>query len=196
MITVEVQDAGVDAALKALQQRATNAEPLMATIAAILLSQTERNFATQNGPDGAWPAPKPATLKRRRGGGGKILQDSGRLAASVTAASTQNSASISTNVIYSAIHQFGGSIDRAPFSSWVRLGTDKRGDLLRQATGSRLVVFAKGSHKKAKTVRYTSGGYRITIPARPYLPVHPDGRLQDGTDIKVIEAINAFLADS
>nr|WP_279633745.1 phage virion morphogenesis protein [Cupriavidus gilardii] len=91
----------------------------------------------------------PATRKRRDGG--EILQDSGRLASSVVARAEADAAVVATNIRYAAIHQFGGEITRAAHSGWVRLRTDASGKLIRQGKNGRLAVFAKASHKRART---------------------------------------------
>lgn len=194
MIEIEAKNQGVRNALNQLLQRSADLSPLNRAISVELSSQAEQNFESESGPSGKWKELKPATLKRRRGGGGKILRDSGRLAASVTPFSAPDEAGIGTNVIYAAIQHLGGTVERAPFSSWVRLRTDKKGNLLRQAVNDKLAVFAKASHKQAKTVRYTSERYGIGIPAREYLPVSGDGALQAGMEPRIMGLINDYLA--
>ncbi|MFL3315163.1 phage virion morphogenesis protein, partial [Enterobacter asburiae] len=56
----------------------------------------------------AWMGWSPAYARQRRGG--KILQKSGRLAASITQYSTNDDATVGTNVKYARIHQEGGEI--------------------------------------------------------------------------------------
>lgn len=84
-----------------------------------------------------------------------------------TAAQTQDgevTATIGTNVVYAAIHEYGGVIERTVKPGSVRLRTDKKGNLL---TRGNLAIFAKRSHKLAKEVSYAGGKqYRIVMPAR------------------------------
>ncbi|MDD5297655.1 MAG: phage virion morphogenesis protein [Rhodocyclaceae bacterium] len=189
IFSIEIKDGDVQAEFNRLQRAATDMSPAMQAVSQLLLSRTEANFAAQSGPGGGWPALAPSTLKRR-GADARMLQDTGHLASSITPTSGPDFAAIGTNVVYAAIHQLGGDISRAPFSSWVRLRQERNGSLMRQPGYQKLAVFAKDSHKRAKTVKYTSDGFSIHIPARPYFPVTPEGSLQDGLS----EAITAELA--
>lgn len=87
----------------------------MNDIAAVLESATEGAFATESDPaTGApWASLSDAYLKANpKRQGGKILQVSaGGLAASIAADSGNFWASIGSNKIYAAIHQFGGTDD-------------------------------------------------------------------------------------
>ncbi|WP_251271528.1 phage virion morphogenesis protein, partial [Enterobacter hormaechei] len=88
--------------IKKLENRA----PLMREMAAAMGDAVEENFAQQGRP--AWMGWSPAYARHRRGG--KILQKSGRLAASITQYSTNDEATVGTNVKYARIHQEGGEI--------------------------------------------------------------------------------------
>jgi len=88
--------------IKKLENRA----PLMREVAAAMGDAVEENFAQQGRP--AWMGWSPAYARQRRGG--KILQKSGRLAASITQYSTNDEATVGTNVKYARIHQEGGEI--------------------------------------------------------------------------------------
>lgn len=116
--------------------RLEHPEPAMRAIATALLSQTEDNFAAEAGPLGKWPGLARATIegrvgrlaKSRKGGtlksgriskgvansaaGMKLLQDTGRLAASVTPFWSATEAGVGSNAIYAAIHQLGGKAGR------------------------------------------------------------------------------------
>lgn len=170
-----------------------DARDLTRAWAGTLESETEKNFAAQGRP--AWLGLAPATLKRR-GAGAKILQDSGQLAASVSTRYGRDYAQIGSNKVYALIQQLGGKIDRAAFSSWGALRTDRNGNLLRQGAEGRkknLAVFAKGSHKRVKAIRYTVAAHQIIIPARPYLPFMPDGQIQPAARTALISDATAYL---
>lgn len=190
MFEVEIQAADALAALRNVVDNTRRPRDLMRAIAGTLESETEANFAAQGRP--AWQGLAPRTIKKR-GAGAKILQDTGRLAASVASRYGNDFASVGSNVAYAAIHQFGGTINRAPYSSTVRLRTDAKGNLVRQKTNSRLAVFAKASHKRAVTRRYTVGAYGITIPARPFLPATAFGRLHPRTARAIDSDVQAWL---
>lgn len=82
--------------------RLTDRRAPLAAIAGVMADAVEENFARQGRPK--WLGIKPSP----RRAGGKILQDSGQLAASITSASDNDSAVVGTNKVYAAIHQFGG----------------------------------------------------------------------------------------
>jgi len=186
---IEVSDGPVIAALNRLAQSAGDLTPAMRAIAQLLERQTEDNFAAESGPLGKWPA-----LKDKKRQGGKMLQDTGRLAASVTPFASTAEAGVGSNAIYAAIHQLGGTIEKAAQSRRVAHRTDAKGNLLRsEALGGKGLVFAKDSHKRVLTRWFEQGAHSIGIPARPYLPAFPDGRLQAGLEDEVLGVIQRHL---
>ncbi|MGS1019194.1 phage virion morphogenesis protein [Burkholderia glumae] len=165
-----------------------DATPLMGLVSEEMMGAVEENFEQQGRPK--WLGLSRKTLKRRReaAGAGKILQRTGRLASSVSQSHDATSARVGTNVVYAAIHQFGGTIQRHPMSGYVRLRKGRDGMLLRQANHPRLAVFAKNSHKLAKVVKWTrSTGWTIKIPARPFLV------LTESDSVKIETEVTAFL---
>lgn len=195
MFEISIKDEGVTDLLSRIAGRFRDARPLMRAVAGTLETETEKNFAAQGRP--RWLGLKPATL-RRRGSGALILQDTGRLAGSVATAYGRDFARVGSNVAYAAIHQFGGSIHRAAFSSWGALRTDRQGNLLRQGDKGRrknLAVFAKASHKRVKAIRYTVGEHDIEIPARPYLPADKNGNLQREAHMAIAADVRAYLVN-
>ena len=191
---IEIDDAPVMAAFNRLLAAVREAGPAIRAIAAVPARQTEDNFAAQSGPTGPWPALKAATLKGRRGKDGKMLQDTGRLAASVRPFHSATEAGIGTNVIYAAIHQLGGSIEKAAQSRLVRHRTDAKGNLLKSgALGGKGLVFAKDSHKRAVGRWFEQGAHTIDIPARPFLPVLPNRQLQAGLQDDILAILQKHL---
>ena len=130
----------------------TDLQAFMSAIGGALEATTKDRFQTGTAPDGTpW---KP--VKR----GGKPLVDTSRLVQSIHAQSDANSVRVGTNVIYAAIHQFGGDIK-----------PKKAKALHFQVDGNS--VFAK----------------RVTIPARPFLGIGPadeaaiEDAIQDEVDL-------------
>lgn len=188
---IEIDDSQIVAAFNRLQSLGRDATPAMRAIAQTLLAETERNFATESGPTGPWPKLKNPDKRRK---GGKILQDTGRLAASVTPFHSATEAGIGSNVAYAAIHQLGGDIQRAAHSMRVRHRTDAKGELIR--TGrfkGKGLVFAKDSHKRALTRWFEVSAHQVSIPARPYMPVGPGGQLQERTRTAIIADLQRFF---
>ncbi|WP_253566523.1 phage virion morphogenesis protein [Burkholderia cenocepacia] len=188
MIEIEIDESRFDAAMARVQALMRDASPITALISESMMGAVEENFAQQGRPK--WLGLSPKTLKRRReeAGTGKILQRSGRLAGSVVPSHDATSARVGTNVVYAAIHQFGGSIQRHPMSGYVRLRKDRNGMLLRQADHPHLAMFAKNGHKRVKVVKWTrTQGWTIKIPARPFL------MLTEADNVEIELDVSAYL---
>lgn len=189
MIEIKIDDAGIAAAFTRLSALVSDMSPAMCAIAGVLHDRTEQNFADESGPSGKWPA-----VKDKKRAGGQILQDTGRLAASITASHDADSAAIGTNVVYAAIHQMGGKISKPAQSRLVRHRTDRKGNLLRsEHMGGKGLVFAKDSQKLAMGRWFGQGAHAIDMPARSFLPVTPDGRLQDGTEDEIVSEFRSAI---
>ncbi len=89
---------------------------------------------------------------------GQTLQSSGQLAASISTHVEEDFARIGTNKIYSAIQHTGGSV------------TPKNKPYLCFRMGMQYIKTKK-----------------VTIPARPYLPINSEGKLQSGAQNRFIE---------
>lgn len=160
MIEIEVNDK-LSPGLTRLIVGLRSVQPLMRMLAGSMASITEANFAAQGRP--RWLGLK--YPRRKKNAEAKILQDSGHLAASVTADHDATSAWIGSHLPYAAIHQMGGTT-----GAHVILPRNKKA----LAFNGRVVK--RVNHPGSK------------IPARPYLPFTPDGRLQ-------AEAITAIEGD-
>ncbi|CDM42393.1 phage virion morphogenesis protein [Ectopseudomonas oleovorans] len=196
-IEVQVIDAPVRQRVDQVLSVLTDSGVLMRGIAAELTAQTELAFQDE-GP--GWPQLKPATVKARaRTGRGAhpILQVSNALARSITSQAGADFAQVGSNMPYAAIHQFGGTIERAPYSGKLRLRTDRKGQLLRRGKNGKLVTFAKEkgprAHKNYVERRYEVKAHKIEIPARPYLPVTPSGLLTPRASDAIMELLTGLL---
>ena len=130
---------------------------MMQGIAAELLSMTEDNFERESWGNEPW---QPTHR------GGKILQLSGHLAASIHTLATNQRAQIGSNKIYAAIHHIGGDI---------------------HAQNVPYLMIPLGSGRFA---RKTS----VTIPARPYLPINGNGALQSDGKSRILDVARDALA--
>ncbi|WP_175922085.1 phage virion morphogenesis protein [Burkholderia latens] len=188
IVEIEIDDSRYAATMARVRALMQDASPVTALIAGLMADAVEENFAQQGRPK--WLGLSPKTLKRRReeAGTGKILQRSGRLASSITPAHDATTARVGTNVVYAAIHQFGGTIQRHPISGYVRLRKGRDGMIMRQADHSHLAVFAKNSHKRVKIVKWTrSRGWTIKIPARPFFA------LTESDNIGIESEVSTYL---
>lgn len=134
---------GDDPLLKALSKLGNKSahKELMETLASYGVSSTQERFIQKRGPDGqTW---------KTAGRGGQTLRDTGRLFQSLSSRATEKSAEWGTNVIYAAIHQFGG--------------------VIKSKTGKKLVFMGlKGMVSVSQ----------VTMPARPYLGINGEDRAE------------------
>lgn len=124
MIEVKVDDKPLLTVLRRVAAGAADATPLMRALVGDMHDAVETNFAREGRPK--WLGLKPASLIARAGPltkagqvsgarfekrvrNARILQHSGRLAASIRVFYNSTSATVGTNVKYAAIHQFGGT---------------------------------------------------------------------------------------
>jgi phage virion morphogenesis protein len=168
LLNIRLDDTVLKKALQGLQRSLRDMRPAMRAIAQTLETETERNFVSQGRP--RW---KPLKNPSKRREGGAILQDSGQLAASITTGSSGSQAWIGTNKVYARIHQFGGKTRAHPIKP------------------KRKKVLAFGG-KFARSVNHPGSN----IPARPFLPVTADGRLQKETSEAILETALHHLKKS
>ena len=143
-IRLEGADA-VLAQLKAIQARVDDTAGMFRHIGAAVAASTQERFNTGTGPDGVAWAPS-ARAKREAG---QTLVKTARLKGSIFQQSSASGVSVGTNVIYAAIHQFGGTI------------LPKAGAYLSFRVGGRFV-----------RVR------QVTMPARPFLGLDADDEVE------------------
>jgi len=175
-IEFQLNIADADRVLARIAERAAHARPLMRLIGGVMDDEVQENFDVQGRP--RWLGLKPRSAKRR-GPDHKILQDSGQLRASIQTEAGDDYAAVGSNKVYAAIHHFGGVIDRAPYSIKVRHRLTAKGELMRSAAlGGKGLVFAKDSHKRARTSWAAVDAYQVRIPARPFLTIGPGGEAQ------------------
>lgn len=161
MFKVELTGAGqAMSAIAGALARLSNPTPMFEDIGLALVTSTHHRFDTSRAPDGSpWP---PSLRVRKRGG--KTLVLSSRLFRSITYQASATQVEVGTNVIYAAIHQFGGDIDQAERTAVLHFKTNKRTGVSR---------FAKPG--KADRARKAQVGARtITMPARPFLGLDQD----------------------
>lgn len=105
MIKITIDDTELKQLLKDLTQKLSDRRPLMRNLAGIMHNAVEENFEQEGRP--RW---KPS--KRAQKQGGKTLQDTGSLVASISMQYDNDKAVVGTNKVYAAIHQFGGKAGR------------------------------------------------------------------------------------
>lgn len=111
IIEITAETEAISSLLSKLQGRLDDLSPVMLAITGVMSDATERAFKNEADPvTGAkWPELADDTVTMRGGNAHPILQVTGQLAASVQPDYGKNYAEISTNKVYAAMHQFGGT---------------------------------------------------------------------------------------
>ncbi|MET4206854.1 phage virion morphogenesis protein [Bradyrhizobium sp. LA2.1] len=126
-----------------------------------LITSTHDRWDRGVAPDGS-PWPKSLRVKKY---GGKTLKLSARLYRSVTANASRTGVEIGTNVVYAAIHQFGGSVDKAARDAVLHFKVNKKTGTWR---------FARATKKATLAQKRRIGAHTVTLPARPFLGLDQD----------------------
>ena len=182
-INITIDDRQILDAFSRLQAAARDLSPAMRAIAGLLEARTAANFASEAGPLGKWPELKRAPRDKRRTQP-QILVDTARLKNSITTQAGADFATIGTNVIYAAIHQFGGDIKIAARSQQAYFKQARDGTV-----GNRFVKKSQSNFAQW----HTRGEHTLHIPARPYLPFL-NGKLQAGVEAEILEMLQRYLA--
>lgn len=171
--TVTVQDQQVTAALKALSQKLNRLDGVLLTIGAGMIERTQRRFETSTGPDGAaWKPNSAATLgllsKRLGGQKSKTLKGGGLNKSGRRALAGKKPL-----------------IDHG----------DLRTYIVAVAAGKTLTVTASQQYAAIQQFGGKAGrGLKVTIPARPFLPVKPDGSIYQADQAGILKALNEYLS--
>lgn len=151
------QFAEIPALLTKLQSQISDLQPIMLEISETLRVAILRNF--ENEKDAAtgkpWQRLAHRTIKQRTKAGhwpGKILQRTGLLKRSIISSAGTDFAQVSTNMVYAAIHNFGGIIHRSQVKTYLRKKTE-----------------GKGAKKPGSG---SAGGGSFRVPARPFMTVN------------------------
>ncbi len=181
LITLKINDRGVDATLARLVAKATAMRPVMREISHDMRDAVLENFEREGRPS-PWKKSRRAAKQ-----GGKTLQDQRHLMKSITPDSSADAARVGTNLKYAAIHHFGGPIrfkgrDRVMNFKQVRRG---KMTFSRPGTGDR---FAKAG-KAHYSMKVSGKPYSVDMPARPYM------LLLDDDLAKIIKRMKKYLED-
>ena len=170
LMKVELSDQDVAlSALGDLIARTSNPTPLFEDIGLSLVTSTQHRFDTSTSVDGS---PWPPSLRVKKHGGETLIL-SGRLYRSITANASATGVEIGTNVVYAAIHQFGGTVNQGARHQTLHFRTDKAG---RQ----RFSTAKKSNRSKDVAVH----AHTITMPARPFIGLDDD---DDAAILKIAE---------
>lgn len=175
-IKLDLSTEALAAALAKLAAAGEDATPAMQRVGSFLETDTLLRFERETGPDGRkWPQ-----SLRARHSGGQTLTDTARLRQSIVSEATATSAAVGTNLVYAAIHQFGGTIKREARQQTIYHHYDKRsGELSRRFVKKGKSNFARDAQVKA---------HEVKIPARPFLG------LNEQSEVGITEILTDYLA--
>ena len=156
LIKIEIQDEEVVRLLADIYSKTKKLKPAMHLISLLVKRSIVTNFNTGGRPI-AWK-PSRRTLKH----GGKTLVDLGILRSSFETKSDEKSASVSTNIVYAAIHNFGGEINRASREGALFFKKFKSGK-----RKGRTLFSKEGKASFGKKVNF--GGYTVKMPQREFM---------------------------
>lgn len=158
--SIVIDDAALSGLLARLEAAGAKPAGLTHAIAAALEFQTQRRFETETDPAGVRWQPSFAARKRA----GQTLTDTARLRQSITASATASEAMVGTNLVYAAIHNFGGTIHHPPRT--VTLYRSLRG----VQSGNWRFVKKRASTFASDAAR---GAYDQTVPQRQFIGWSP-----------------------
>ncbi|HBO4355091.1 TPA: phage virion morphogenesis protein [Pseudomonas aeruginosa] len=165
--TLEFDAAGALAVINEAASAAGNPAAMLRDMGEYLIIAHDQRFISQTAPDGTpWQALSPAYQRRKRKNQDKILVLDGYLKNTLRYQVSDDELLFGTNRKYGAIHHFGGEIDVAARSQQAYFRQDgKTGEVGNQFVSKRKSNFAQW---------VTLGGYKIKIPARPWLGTSAD----------------------
>ena len=159
--------------LAAAKAAGANLAPLMRVFAARLKNDLLRNFR-----EGGWFPALWRPSKRVEREGGQTLIITSTLRNSNHTASGADWAGVGTDNKYARIHQFGGTV---PLKA--RVNAHQVDGKFMSRKDAKKTTRRSEAIENAAALRISITGARIiTIPARPFLPMSPEGRLAPETD--------------
>lgn len=170
--TITVEDQAVQEALQALAARMDKLAPVLTALGDDITERTKQRFDTSTGPDGAPWAPNSAAtlgmLASRLGGQKSKVKKDGSLNASGRRALANKKPLIDSGFL--------------------------RQQIVPRVSGNTLTVSATPAYAAIQQFGGQAGkGHKVTIPARPYLPVRLDGTLYPQEQALVLQSLNDFL---
>lgn len=171
-ITVQVDDQDIRAALGRLADRGDNLRPVLQAIGDDMVERTKRRFETSTAPDGqAWAPNSAATL--------------GLLAARLGGSFRKKDGGLNKK----------GSTRLAGKKPLIGESGDLRRQIVAVAGDSDLTLTSSPVYAAIQQFGGKAGrGHKVVIPARPFLPIRPDGTLYPAERAEVLKAIEDYLA--
>lgn len=170
--TVSVRDDSVQASLQKLLTRMHNMTPALTALGDEIVERTRQRFDTATGPDGAaWAPHSIATLAMASGALGKgYRRKNGEL-------NKRGEKKLASKRLLVDSGFLSGNIFPSVSGNTLTIGTPAQYAAIHQFGGQ------------------AGRGHKVTIPARPFLPIHADGTLYPQEQQLVLQTLNDFLVD-
>ena len=181
--TITVQDQGVSDALKALSARLRDMTAVLDTIGTGIIERTKRRFDTSTGPDGTpWLPNSAATLMML----GEYLVGHRKKDGARSYAYSKQGGLLN-----------GKGLERmANKKPLIGESQDLRRQFFSLVVGSTLTVNSSPVYAAIQQFGGQAGrGHKVTIPARPFLPIRLDGTLYPDEQAEIIKVINDYLME-
>ena len=185
--------------MERIANKLNNPQPIMEKLGAMAANEVRRNFTVGGryfspenpiGGENKWKPLSETTIKIKESMGKKgpftILKDDGILMNSIHSKATKDTVSVGTNMVYTALHQFGAKAGQ--FEMLIKAHIRKR-----KVTGSELLKSGKPGKIKQMTINTSVKAYMrksLAIPARPFMNIHPESLAMIIQEIQ-----NNFLKD-
>jgi phage gpG-like protein len=207
---VRVNDQDFKLKFSQFPRKVADGKTLLNVAWGVMQGSIARTFREEGYPAKSWAPLSPRTIAARRNknkGSIKMLRDKGILFNSITKEPIENTGQrlvIGTNLVYAAIHQFGGLAGRKPPFKKDKDRNEKLGSSVDRAK-KRYSTKSKSPKVRAKMARLLSlavekatarhaPGRRARIPARPYLVIRKEDpqRIVEGMEALMQKRINAL----
>lgn len=176
---IEFDNREVIAAIERVLDAVEHPAPLFQQINEHLLRAHRARFGAQVSPQGTpWQPLSPAYQRRKHRNADKVLTLRGHLRNTLHGNVSDTGLEFGTNLVYGAIHQFGGAINIAARSQKAYFRQGRDGEV-----GNRFV-----KQKRSNFAQWvTLPAYRINMPARPWLGTSAED------DSRILEMTQAYL---
>ena len=201
MITIEVKDEGVHAAISALVGRVANTKPLLRQIGEMVKERSKQRFVTSIGPDGKRWAPnaratieallrkrsgqyaKYTNLKTRKEGWSRVGDRKGFFKKDGTLGSNSVDLLTSKKPLIGESKDLSRQFHVSADATSVTIGNSAIYSAIHQFGG-----YAGRATSNKGPIR------RPKIPARPFLPIMDNGELYPAERATILDQINDYLA--
>lgn len=112
VVEIDINAKALIAFLKDINTKLTNLSVPLKQAGLLMIKSIDTNFRVMGRPE-KWKPLAPSTLKKRRGGSSRVLQDTGRLKGSFSVQASNAEVRIGTTNEYAPVHNFGSTSTRS-----------------------------------------------------------------------------------